>query len=110
MSAGRLAIAAGLCLAAAGSGFGATRYVNATNAAPSAPYATPGSAATNIQQAIDASTSGDEIDVAAGSDRGVLFRRVWVRVHRAFVGEFHVDVDEANACGLTTGEVVRLCV
>ena len=53
---------------------------------------------------------GDEIDVEAGSDRGVLFRRVWVRVHRAFVGEFHLDVDEANACGLITGEVVRLCV
>ena len=52
-----------------GAADGATRYVNATNAAPSAPYATLGSAATNIQQAINASTSGDEIDVAPGTYR-----------------------------------------
>ena len=49
-----------------GSAFGATRYVNATNATPGAPYASWGFAATNIQQAIDASNTGDEILVAPG--------------------------------------------
>lgn len=53
---------------------------------------------------------GDEVCAEVAGDRGVLFRRVWVRVSPSFVGEFHVDVDEANACGLKTGDRVDLLV
>ena len=49
-----------------GSAFGATRYVNATNASPASPYTSLASASTNIQQAIDVAVSGDEILVAPG--------------------------------------------
>ena len=51
---------------------------------------------------------GDEVDVEAGGERGVVFRKVWVRVGERMVSEFHVDVDEANACGLETGDMVRV--
>lgn len=44
----------------------ATRYVDVSNATPAAPYASWGSAATNIQTAIEESASGDEILVAPG--------------------------------------------
>ena len=50
----------------AGNAYAVTRYVNASNAAPAAPYTNWGSASTNIQTAIDASASGDEILVAPG--------------------------------------------
>jgi putative phosphotransacetylase len=53
---------------------------------------------------------GDEVDVEAGGERGVIFKKVWVRVGPDMVSEFHVDVDEANACGLQTGDMVRLIV
>ena len=49
-----------------GSSYGATRYVNATNATPASPYTTLGNAATNIQQAINVAVNGDEILVAPG--------------------------------------------
>ena len=45
----------------------ATRYVNVSNAAPAAPYTNWSMAATSIQPAIDAATSGDEILVAPGT-------------------------------------------
>jgi putative phosphotransacetylase len=51
---------------------------------------------------------GQEVDVEAKGDRGVIFRKVWVRVSERFVSEFHVDVDEANACGLKTGDYVHI--
>lgn len=51
---------------------------------------------------------GDEVDVEAGGERGIVFRKVWVRVGERMVSEFHVDVDEANACGLETGDMVRV--
>ena len=45
----------------------ATRYVDVSNAAPSAPYTNWGMAATSIQPAIDEAASGDEILVAPGT-------------------------------------------
>jgi len=51
---------------------------------------------------------GDEVDVEAGGERGIVFRKVWARVGERMVSEFHVDVDEANACGLETGDMVRV--
>ncbi len=51
---------------------------------------------------------GDEVEVEIGGDRGLVFRRVWVRVGPNMLSEFHVDVDEANACGLKTGDFVRI--
>ncbi len=44
----------------------ATRYVNPDNGAPAAPYTSWNAAATNIQQAIDISSGGDEILVTNG--------------------------------------------
>ncbi|KUK14035.1 MAG: Phosphate propanoyltransferase, partial [bacterium 42_11] len=53
---------------------------------------------------------GEEIEVEAEGERAVIFRRVWVRVDKSFVSEFHIDTDEANACGLKTGDYVRLLI
>jgi putative phosphotransacetylase len=51
---------------------------------------------------------GQEASIEVDGDRGLLFRKVWVRVNPDFVSEFHIDVDEANACGLKSGEKVRV--
>lgn len=51
---------------------------------------------------------GDEIDVETEGSRSVVFRKVWVRVRDDMLSEFHIDVDEANAAGLSTGDKVRL--
>ena len=59
-----LAGLSGLCFI--GSSFAATRYVNVSNAAPAAPYTNWAGASTNIQGAITAAASGDEILVAPG--------------------------------------------
>ena len=45
----------------------ATRYVNVSNATPAAPFTNWGMAAVEIQPAIDAAASGDEILVAPGT-------------------------------------------
>jgi len=41
-------------------------------------------------------------------DRTVIFDNVLIRVHESFVLDFHIDLDEANAAGLKTGDEVRL--
>lgn len=51
---------------------------------------------------------GDEVDVEVAGERGLIFRRVWVRVREDMLSEFHVDIDEANACGLRTGDLVKI--
>lgn len=66
MKSGRLlpALACFLCLAAPA--LGTTRYVNLNNPSPTPPYTNWPAAATNIQDAIDASSSGDLILVTNG--------------------------------------------
>ena len=52
---------------------------------------------------------GDHIDLAAqGTDRRTLFGNVLVRVSCAYRSEFHLDLDEANAAGLTSGAFVTM--
>ena len=55
-----------LFLSCACSTFATTRYVNVSNATPAAPYTNWSMAATNIQAAIQAAASGDEILVGPG--------------------------------------------
>lgn len=52
--------------------------------------------------------NGDEVDVEVEGERGLIFRKVWVRVGNDMISEFHVDIDEANACGLRTGDLVKI--
>jgi putative phosphotransacetylase len=41
-------------------------------------------------------------------ERTVIFDNVLIRVHESFVLDFHIDLDEANAAGLKTGDKVRI--
>lgn len=52
--------------------------------------------------------NNDEAEVEVAGERGLVFRKVWVRVGEQMLSEFHIDVDEANACGLITGDRVRI--
>ena len=59
-----LTMGALLCAAAA---LADTHYVDVNSASPSAPYTTPGTAATTIQDAVDAAAAGDTVLVADGT-------------------------------------------
>lgn len=51
---------------------------------------------------------GDVVDVKTAGERGLTFHDVPIRTGEAHDDEFHIDTDEANACGLVTGEFVEV--
>lgn len=50
----------------------------------------------------------DIVRVHVPGVRGIIFENVLVRVRDTFALEFHVDTDEANACLLRNGEMVKI--
>lgn len=47
---------------------------------------------------------GQMLKVRVGGERGVVFENVLARVHDTFALDMHIDTDEANAAGITTGD------
>ncbi len=78
----------------------ATLYVDLNSTAPAAPYTSWGTAATNIQDAVDAATTGDIIMVADGvyqtGSRAVYGMQNRVAVNKAVI------VQSVNGAGVTT--------
>jgi putative phosphotransacetylase len=52
--------------------------------------------------------SGAAVSVSVKGPRAVTFHNVIVRVNPQFKAEFHIDTDEANACGLENGDIVEI--
>lgn len=50
----------------------------------------------------------DMVDVEVVSGKPTRFYDVQVRVHESFTPEMHIDTDDANACGLKTGDVINI--
>jgi len=50
-------------------------------------------------------SDGDVVSVKVGGERGAVLDNTLIRVHSTFRLEMHVDTDEANACGLKTGDI-----
>ena len=51
---------------------------------------------------------GQEVKLRCLSARPVTFEGVVVRVHREFAPFAHIDLDEANACGLRSGDLALI--
>lgn len=50
----------------------------------------------------------DFVAVETRGERQVILERVLCRVDENYRLEFHIDTDEANACGLATGDIVKV--
>jgi len=50
----------------------------------------------------------DIVNVCVGGQRGGTISNVLVRVDASFTLEMHIDTDEANALGITTGDLAHL--
>lgn len=53
-------------------------------------------------------SNGQEVSVKADNERGTMFNHVQIRVDDSFTLEMHIDTDEANAAGITTGQTVSI--
>lgn len=51
---------------------------------------------------------GALVSVAVEGERGLRFDNVKIRVDASFRLEMHLDTDEANACGVKTGDIVKI--
>ena len=50
----------------------------------------------------------DMVDVEVKTGKPTKFFNVQVRVHDSFTPEMHIDTDDANACALQTGVVIKI--
>ncbi|WP_258360611.1 phosphate propanoyltransferase [Moorella sulfitireducens (nom. illeg.)] len=50
----------------------------------------------------------DTVNVQVGGERALVFQNVLVRVHANYRPEFHIDTDEANACLLSSDDIVQV--
>jgi len=53
---------------------------------------------------------GEIASIDIGGQRGLRFDNVKIRVDASYTLEMHIDTDEANACGIKTGDSVKLFI
>ncbi len=53
-------------------------------------------------------SDGDYVSVKVDNERGTVFNEVKIRVDDSFTLEMHIDTDEANACGIKTGDSAQI--
>ena len=52
--------------------------------------------------------NGDVVNVKTTGERSLTFHDVPVRTGEGHADEFHIDTDEANACGLVNGVIIEV--
>lgn len=60
------------------------------------------------EAAADSVTDKQIVSVRIGGTRSAQLGNVLVRVHPDFVGHLHLDTDEGNACGVTSGMTAEI--
>lgn len=53
-------------------------------------------------------SDNDLTDVEVKTGKPTRFYNVQVRVHESFTPEMHIDTDDANACELKTGDIIKI--